>query len=150
MSPARVFVAGATGVVGRLVVPQLVARGHRATAVGRTAEKRAALSALGATAIELDLLDTAAARRALEGHDVVLNLATHMPSSALAMMFPWAWRENDRSQRMTNAKLKSAGSWTPKWRSAREGLPAAIRALREFRGHDTQLAMPIQRARLAR
>jgi nucleoside-diphosphate-sugar epimerase len=35
-----------------------------------------------------------------------------------------------RSQRMTNAKLKGATGWTPAWPSAREGLRAAVRALR--------------------
>jgi nucleoside-diphosphate-sugar epimerase len=34
-----------------------------------------------------------------------------------------------RSQRMTNAKLEDATVWTPRWRSAREGLRAAVRAL---------------------
>jgi 2-alkyl-3-oxoalkanoate reductase len=34
-----------------------------------------------------------------------------------------------RSQRMSNAKLKTASGWAPRWRSAREGLPAAVRAL---------------------
>jgi nucleoside-diphosphate-sugar epimerase len=34
-----------------------------------------------------------------------------------------------RSQRMSNAKLKAASGWAPRWRSAREGLPAAVRAL---------------------
>jgi len=34
-----------------------------------------------------------------------------------------------RSERMTNAKLKAASSWTPRWRSAREGLRAAVRTL---------------------
>jgi 2-alkyl-3-oxoalkanoate reductase len=108
VSPARVFVTGATGVIGRLVVPQLVARGHRATAVGRTAQRRAELTALGATAVALDLLDAAAVRRAVGGHDVVLNLATHMPSSALKMMLPWAWRENDRVRREGSAALAEA------------------------------------------
>jgi nucleoside-diphosphate-sugar epimerase len=34
-----------------------------------------------------------------------------------------------RSQRMSNAKLKSASDWAPRWSSAREGLPAAIKSL---------------------
>src|SRR5690242_1311490 len=55
MNGARVLITGATGVVGRLAIPRLLARGHRVTAVGRTSEKRAELSALGADAIELDL-----------------------------------------------------------------------------------------------
>jgi len=47
-------------------------------------------------------------RRAVEGHDVVLNLATHMPSSSLKMMLPWAWRENDRLRREGSAALAQA------------------------------------------
>ena len=46
MTAARVLVTGATGVVGRLAIPHLLARGHRVTAVGRTPEKRAELTAL--------------------------------------------------------------------------------------------------------
>lgn len=39
----RVFLAGATGVAGRALVPLLVAGGHSVTGVGRTPEKRAGL-----------------------------------------------------------------------------------------------------------
>lgn len=39
-SPDRVFLAGATGVAGRLLLPQLTARGRRITAAARTPEKR--------------------------------------------------------------------------------------------------------------
>jgi nucleoside-diphosphate-sugar epimerase len=108
MSPARVFVTGATGVIGRLVIPPLVARGHRVTAVGRTPEKRARLSALGADPIALDILNRDSARRALAGHEVVLNLATHIPSSTLGMLFRGAWRENDRVRREGSAALVDA------------------------------------------
>src|SRR5262249_26690970 len=34
-----------------------------------------------------------------------------------------------RSQRMSNGKLKHASGWSPKWKSARDGLPDAIRTL---------------------
>ena len=92
----RAMVTGATGVIGRRVVPELLARGYRVTAVGRTAQKRAELGSVGADAIALDILDFGAATRALAGHDVLINLATHMPKSTLQMLLPWAWRENDR------------------------------------------------------
>ncbi|HEU4629837.1 MAG TPA: NAD(P)-dependent oxidoreductase [Gemmatimonadaceae bacterium] len=104
----RVLVTGATGVVGRRAVPRLVAQGHQVTAVGRTAEKRAQLEALGARAIALDLFDAAAVRRALDGHDAVLNLATHMPPSTVRMLLPWEWRENDRVRREGSATLVEA------------------------------------------
>jgi nucleoside-diphosphate-sugar epimerase len=34
-----------------------------------------------------------------------------------------------RSERMSNAKLRSASGWSPRWSRARVGLAAAIRAL---------------------
>jgi nucleoside-diphosphate-sugar epimerase len=104
----RVFVTGATGVIGRRVVPLLLARGDAVTAVARTAEKRAALEPLGAAVVGLDLFDLAAARRALDGHDAIVNLATHMPRSTTRMMLPGAWRENDRVRTTGSATLVEA------------------------------------------
>jgi nucleoside-diphosphate-sugar epimerase len=103
----RVFVAGATGVIGRRVVPALVAAGHRVTAVGRTQAKRDALARAGAEPIELDLFDADAARRAVAGHHAVINLATHIPSS-MRMLFPGAWRQNDRVRREVSSNLAEA------------------------------------------
>jgi len=82
----RVFVSGATGVIGSRVVPQLIAAGHRVTAVARSPEKRAALERAGASAINVDLFDPIAVRRAVAGHDVVINLATHIPPSSRAFL----------------------------------------------------------------
>ncbi|HTE46130.1 MAG TPA: NAD(P)-dependent oxidoreductase [Gemmatimonadaceae bacterium] len=104
----RVFVTGATGEIGRRVVPELVRRGHRVTAVGRDEQRRAELIALGADAVALDMFDAVAARRALDGHDAVINLATHMPPSTIRMMLPWEWRENDRIRREGSAILVDA------------------------------------------
>jgi nucleoside-diphosphate-sugar epimerase len=104
----RIFFTGATGVIGRRVVPELVRLGHRVTAVGRSPTKRAQLAAAGADPVEIDLLDADAVRRAVDGHSVVINLATHMPPSAFAMMLPFAWRENDRVRRDGSAILASA------------------------------------------
>jgi nucleoside-diphosphate-sugar epimerase len=108
MTQRRVLVTGATGVVGRFVVPQLVAREYRVTAVGRTPEKRAQLAAQGAEPIAIDIFDRDAARRTLAGHDVVINLATHIPSSAFRMMLRRSWRENDRIRREGSAALVDA------------------------------------------
>ena len=107
MSRHRVFLTGATGVIGRRVVPLLVAAGHRVTAVGRAPDKRAALEQAGAAAIELDLFDSAAVRRAVAGHDVVINLATHIPPSARAFV-PGAWRETNRMRRLVSHNLAMA------------------------------------------
>lgn len=89
----RILVTGATGVLGRRVVPLLVAEGHDVTAVARG--QADAVRAAGAAPIELDLLSTGAVTRAVDGHDVVVDLATRIPPAA-RMALPWAWRDNDR------------------------------------------------------
>jgi nucleoside-diphosphate-sugar epimerase len=53
----RVFVAGGTGVVGRRLVPQLVARGHQVTATTTDPGKRRSLEQLGADAVVMDGLN---------------------------------------------------------------------------------------------
>jgi nucleoside-diphosphate-sugar epimerase len=53
----RVFVTGATGALGRHLVPELVAAGHEVTACTRTPGKVAPLRAAGARAVVLDGLD---------------------------------------------------------------------------------------------
>ncbi len=53
----KIFVAGATGAVGKQLVPLLISKGHHVVATTRTAGKTEALRALGAEAIELDGLN---------------------------------------------------------------------------------------------
>jgi nucleoside-diphosphate-sugar epimerase len=53
----RVFVAGGTGVIGRRLVPQLVARGHQVTATTTSAAKLGMLDQLGAAGVVMDGLD---------------------------------------------------------------------------------------------
>lgn len=107
MSGKSIFVSGATGVIGRRLVPMLVEAGHRVTAVGRTAAKRSALERQGATALPVDLFDPAAVRRAVRGHEIVVNMATHIPSSKRTFV-PGAWRQNDRVRRRVSANLAAA------------------------------------------
>jgi len=53
----RVFVAGGTGVIGRRLVPQLVARGHQVTATTTSAAKLGLLERLGADGVVMNGLD---------------------------------------------------------------------------------------------
>ena len=91
----RVFVAGATGVIGRRAVSALVAAGHDVTAVVRTPAKAELVRSLGATPVEVSIFDPAALRGAVAGHDAVCNLATHIPPLTRAAE-PRSWDENNR------------------------------------------------------
>jgi nucleoside-diphosphate-sugar epimerase len=92
---SRVFVAGATGVLGRRSVRELLAAGHEVTGIARSDEKAALLRSLGATPVRVDLFDEDAVRDAVTGHDVVCNLATHVPPVAEAGR-QRAWQEHER------------------------------------------------------
>jgi nucleoside-diphosphate-sugar epimerase len=103
----KVFVTGATGVAGSGVVPALVAAGHDVTAVSRGEAKGELVRSWGADTVALDLFDPAATMSAVEGHQAVCNLATHIPSLTKAGL-PGAWKENDRIRRVVSTHLVDA------------------------------------------
>jgi 2-alkyl-3-oxoalkanoate reductase len=61
----KVFVAGATGVLGRALVPQLVARGHEVVGMTRSAAKQDLVRSLGARPVVADALDPDAVAQAV-------------------------------------------------------------------------------------
>jgi nucleoside-diphosphate-sugar epimerase len=61
----KVFVAGGAGVLGRRLVPQLVARGHEVTATTTSTAKLGLLKQLGAQAVVMDGLDAASVGEAV-------------------------------------------------------------------------------------
>jgi nucleoside-diphosphate-sugar epimerase len=77
----RVFVAGATGVIGRPLVGQLLEAGHGVVGSTRSPERAEKLSGLGATPAVLDVRDPDALRAAvMEAEpDVVINQLTNLP-----------------------------------------------------------------------
>jgi nucleoside-diphosphate-sugar epimerase len=77
----RVFVAGATGVIGRRLVPKLRAAGHEVIAMIRSPERERALRELGAEPAIADALDADAVRKAMEAAapDVVIHQLTSLP-----------------------------------------------------------------------
>src|SRR5689334_11272668 len=74
----RVFVAGGTGVIGRRLVPQLVARGHQVTATTTSPSKLRLLARLGAEGVVMDGLDAAAVGEAVASArpDAIVNQMT--------------------------------------------------------------------------
>src|SRR5206468_6590162 len=61
----KVFVAGATGVLGRALVPQLVARGHEVVGMTRSESKQDLVRSLGARPVVADALDPDAVAQAV-------------------------------------------------------------------------------------
>jgi hypothetical protein len=76
----RIFVAGATGAVGRELVPALVAAGHSVTGMTRTAAKADAVKRLGAEPVVADGLDAPAVHAAVISAkpDVVIDEMTDL------------------------------------------------------------------------
>jgi nucleoside-diphosphate-sugar epimerase len=105
----KVFVTGATGVLGRRLVPRLLAAGHQVTAVVRSTEKAEAVRAAGGTPVEVDLFDRSALRIALAGHDSVAQMATSIPTGAAAAD-PAAWQINDSLRRDAAPTIASAAT----------------------------------------
>jgi nucleoside-diphosphate-sugar epimerase len=103
----RVFVAGGTGAVGSHAIPALVQEGHTVTALARTPEKAATLTAQGATAVAVSLFDRSALTAAFAGHDAVVNLATAIPPMTRWMSVT-AWRHNDRVRTEGSAAVVDA------------------------------------------
>jgi nucleoside-diphosphate-sugar epimerase len=79
----RVFVPGGTGVIGRRLVPQLVARGHQVTATTTAAEKLSLLRQLGAEGVVMDGLDAASVGAAVAAArpDAVVNQMTALSAA---------------------------------------------------------------------
>jgi len=77
----RVFLAGATGVIGVRLVPLLVAAGHEVAGLTRSPEKAESLRALGAEPIVCDVFDADALRAAVVEFrpDIVLHELTDLP-----------------------------------------------------------------------
>ena len=89
-------------------MPLALEAGHEVTAAARSPHGRESLRRAGATPVEVDLFDVESLRRAMAGHDAVINLATHIPSSSTKMMIRWAWRTNDRIRREASAAIATA------------------------------------------
>jgi len=99
----RIFVAGATGAMGRQLVPRLLAAGHAVVGTTRSDAKRAALYELGAEPVVLDALDAdqvAAAVRAAQP-DAIVHELTSLSTLDL--------RHFDRDFAMTN-RLRTEGT----------------------------------------
>jgi nucleoside-diphosphate-sugar epimerase len=95
----KVFVAGATGALGRALVPQLVARGHEVVGMTRTASKQDLLRALGARPVVADALDPDAVAEAVASAEP--EVIVHQLTALSGKMSIRDMRHPERSFAMT-------------------------------------------------
>lgn len=91
---SKVFIAGATGVLGHRLVSRFRAAGHDVVALSRRPENDAVIRAANGDPVSADPFDADSLTKATTGCDVVVRASTSIPQG---MRFrPSHWRENDR------------------------------------------------------
>lgn len=105
----RIFIAGATGVLGRRLVAWLAEDGHDVVGLSRSDAKAKLIGDLGGTPARVSLFDADALARAAEGSEVVIHAATAIPTGADARSRR-AWEENDRIRRAGTRALSAAAA----------------------------------------
>src|SRR3954447_6768056 len=95
----KVFVAGATGVLGRSLVPQLVARGHEVTGMTRSPSKQDLVRSLGASPVVAGALDPDAGAQA--GASAEPEVIVHQLTALSGPMSIRDARHPDRSRAAT-------------------------------------------------
>lgn len=107
----KVFVAGATGAIGRQLVPMLVANGHDVVGMTRTEAKGGGLRSLGAQPVVVDALDADAVGRAVgeAAPDVIVHQLTAIPPAINMRRFEREFALTNRLRIEGTDHLLSAG-----------------------------------------
>jgi nucleoside-diphosphate-sugar epimerase len=106
----KVFVAGATGVVGRRLVPMLVEAGHGVVGMTRSQEKAGELREAGADSVVCDVFDPDGLREAIRAAapEVVVHELTDLPAAIDPRRVSEQMAGNDRVRTEGTANLVSA------------------------------------------
>lgn len=106
----NVFLAGASGVIGRRLVPLLRDAGHQVTGTTRSPEKAAALETLGAKGVVVDVYDARALLKVMyAAHpDVVIHQLTDLPDTIDPKTYLTAITRNSRIRIEGTANLVAA------------------------------------------
>jgi nucleoside-diphosphate-sugar epimerase len=118
----RVFVAGATGAIGRQLMPRLVAAGHEVTGMTRSESKQALIRELGAVPVVADALDPDQVAEAVgrARPDVIVHQLT-----SLAGVERYSERDAAPTNRLRTEgtdHLLSAGQAVGVWRFVAQGV----------------------------
>lgn len=105
----KVFVAGASGAIGRVLIPQLLAAGHVVVGTTRREERAVALRQTGAGAVVCDVFDADAVRAAVAAAapEVVVDQLTSLPNDYNIRNSKF-YAANDRVRREGTANVMAA------------------------------------------
>lgn len=105
---SRIFLAGATGVIGSRLTPLMLAQRHSIVGMTRTPAKAEQLRALGAEPVVCDVYDAAALTAAVvaAGPDLVMHQLTDLPDDVEQLA--GSAENNDRIRRVGTANLLAA------------------------------------------
>jgi nucleoside-diphosphate-sugar epimerase len=122
----RIFLAGASGVIGRPLVPLLVAAGHEVAGTTRSEERAELVRGLGAEPVVIDVYDAEALRDAVVAFDsdLVMHQLTDLPDDPAEVAASVAANARIRDEGTSNliAAAKAGGAdrflaqsiaWTP-------------------------------------
>jgi len=106
----RIFLAGASGAIGRRLTPLLIAAGHTVTGTTRSADRAEELTARGVQAVVVDVFDADALRDALVAArpDIVIHQLTDLPQVPDPVRFREALARNSRLRIGGTANLVAA------------------------------------------
>ena len=136
----RVFVVGASGAIGRRLVPQLIERGHEVIGTARSSDKAERLRRLGAEPVVLDALDAPAVREAVAATrpDAIVHEATALTGISDFKHFDRTFAQTNRLRTegtdnlLAAAREAGVGTFVAQsnanHRSAREGGPVKTEA----------------------
>ncbi|MBY8862677.1 NAD(P)H-binding protein [Nocardia sp. CA2R105] len=98
----KIFLAGASGVLGSRLTPLLIATGCQVAGMTRSPEKAEMLAELGAEPVVCDVFDAAALEQAVRAYapDLVMHQLTDLPDSA----------EDLAAGRAANARMRKEGT----------------------------------------
>jgi nucleoside-diphosphate-sugar epimerase len=98
----RIFLAGASGVIGRRLTPLLVEAGHQVAGTTRSESRAGIVRSCGAEPVVVDVYDAAALREVVVAFapDVVMHQLTDLPDDAAEMP----------KRRESNARMREVGT----------------------------------------
>jgi len=104
----RVFIAGATGVLGRRMVRQFTEKGHSVVGLARDEKGKQTIQKLGGESVVADIFDADSTAAAVGQADVVIHAATSIPAKVSSG--PADWELNDRLRREGTQALTEAAA----------------------------------------